>query len=300
MLVAISDDAVSADIRLETEDDEHSASYCPTSLPPSTYHPRRALHIALQDWLLEFRNSVLSTGPIIQPQILTPVPIVPSVNTCMSLTTTTPVPPTLPTLVNSVNQVAEVIQDVMNGIATSAVVMNSLVSETKIDTLLPEQLPEAVANNIASRENGSSNASSAEPMECNHSPDPSPSLSNNTTADTNVDNTEEQMVVEQSKPDSPPSDAANIDVKTPSPKEEPPVSEELQLTIDDLHLLADLFYLPFEHGKKGINLMTEFNWLKSNSQLVIEHNRNNPDGTRKPEVSYCYMYIFFYAFLFIK
>lgn len=54
------------------------------------------------------------------------------------------------------------------------------------------------------------------------------------------------------------------------------------LTVDDLSLLCDLFYLPFEHGGQGLQLLQEFNWLKSNAHVVIEANQNKE--TAKPEV----------------
>ena len=53
------------------------------------------------------------------------------------------------------------------------------------------------------------------------------------------------------------------------------------LTIDDLVLLADLFYLPFEHGSQGVNILQEFQWLKLNSQYSTKP-RN---GGESPEVS---------------
>ncbi len=33
----------------------------------------------------------------------------------------------------------------------------------------------------------------------------------------------------------------------------------------DLLLLADLFFLPYEHGKKAKRLISEFKWLKQNT-----------------------------------
>lgn len=55
------------------------------------------------------------------------------------------------------------------------------------------------------------------------------------------------------------------------------------LTIEDLSLLCDLFYLPFEHGGQGLQLLQEFNWLKSNAHLVIAANQQKENS--KPEVS---------------
>lgn len=40
------------------------------------------------------------------------------------------------------------------------------------------------------------------------------------------------------------------------------------LTIEDLTLLAELFYLPYEHGNKAVQMLREFNWLRANSSVV--------------------------------
>ena len=42
---------------------------------------------------------------------------------------------------------------------------------------------------------------------------------------------------------------------------------ELQnrLTADDLLLLAHFFYLPHQHGKRALQILNEFKWLKANS-----------------------------------
>lgn len=47
--------------------------------------------------------------------------------------------------------------------------------------------------------------------------------------------------------------------------------------MDDLVLLCDLFYLPFEHGSQGVQILQEFYWLHTNAYLVAS------DET-KPEV----------------
>ena len=67
-------------------------------------------------------------------------------------------------------------------------------------------------------------------------------------------------------------------------------TEKELLTHDDLALLCDLFYLPFEHGGQGLQLLHEFNWLKSNAHLVTHANctKNNVatehEAPNKPEV----------------
>lgn len=39
-------------------------------------------------------------------------------------------------------------------------------------------------------------------------------------------------------------------------------------TIEDLSLLAEIFYLPYEHGPKAVQMLKEFNWLRANSSVV--------------------------------
>ena len=261
---------MSADIRLETEESD-SNGMCSAALSPNAYHPRRALTRALKEWLAEFTNSELTSvaQPIVKPQVPTPVAIVPSVNTCMSITSTTPTPSSLPTtLAKNVIQVAEVIQDSLNnGIAPSNnIVMNSLSSETKVDTILPEHVLECAGEN--------SGSCPSEPMECNTT-----SLEN--------EESEDQMMVESTVADK--CDKASESDSIKSSPASSSVGSLLstikdKLELEDLLLLTDLFYLPFEHGKKAVTIMTEFNWLKSNSHLVIEHNKNNQDGPQKPEV----------------
>jgi len=51
-------------------------------------------------------------------------------------------------------------------------------------------------------------------------------------------------------------------------EEDDDVVEDYQLSLEDLTLLSHLFYLPFEHGPQGMELLQEFNWLKLNSHLV--------------------------------
>lgn len=86
---------MSADIKLETETEDGISEDIPPTLPENIYHPRRALKNAIMDWLAEFKRHKQAWGPISKPQpavtmaIPIPVPIIPSINTCMSLTTTT-------------------------------------------------------------------------------------------------------------------------------------------------------------------------------------------------------------------
>lgn len=152
-------------MKLETESDEEGT----IDLPENIYHSRRALRIAIKEWIPEFRRQKQAHGPIIKPQpaitIMSPVAIpVPSFNTCMATSTTTittstsTAPLSLCTTNNiesisssSVNGNSNVLQPaVAAGINHPLVIMNSLVSESKVIS---------------------------EPMDCNMSPALSPQSS---------------------------------------------------------------------------------------------------------------------------
>lgn len=70
-----------------------------------------------------------------------------------------------------------------------------------------------------------------------------------------------------------------------------------ELTEEDLLLLCDLFYLPFEHGPLSVQYLTEFNWLKSNAHLVSNENqlkfKKNGSSESKPEVSTSVLHFYF-------
>ncbi|XP_076831496.1 protein O-GlcNAcase [Brachyhypopomus gauderio] len=57
------------------------------------------------------------------------------------------------------------------------------------------------------------------------------------------------------------------EVFIPGPNEKPLYKAEV-LTLEDLTLLAELFYLPYEHGPKAVQMLKEFNWLRANSSIV--------------------------------
>ncbi|XP_041646297.1 protein O-GlcNAcase isoform X2 [Cheilinus undulatus] len=62
-------------------------------------------------------------------------------------------------------------------------------------------------------------------------------------------------------------DQLKQDVFVPGPNEKPLFTAE-PLTLEDLSLLAELFYLPYEHGNKAVQMLREFNWLRANSSVV--------------------------------
>ncbi|XP_053548462.1 protein O-GlcNAcase [Bombina bombina] len=53
----------------------------------------------------------------------------------------------------------------------------------------------------------------------------------------------------------------------PGPDEKPLYNAE-PVSLEDLQLLVDLFFLPYEHGPKGAQMLKEFQWLRANSSVV--------------------------------
>ncbi|XP_015594300.1 protein O-GlcNAcase isoform X2 [Cephus cinctus] len=295
-------DTVSADIKLETEtEDGVIGEDVPSTLSPNMYHPRRALKNSINDWLAEFSRKRAAWGVIAKPQPCVaptiPIPIIPSVNTCMSLTATTNTTVSATTApVNNSNHLqalAEVCSNVTGSEnfpppPTTGPVMNSLVSDTKVvsEPIMPAVTPLGVPSAPVPA------APSTEPMDCNTTPGNSPihlvkipteddSMVENTSTcsgasgsmQVEVDGTSPtvngtQMIVEN---DNENHDSADLlDVKDP----------DKQLTQEDLSLLCDLFYLPFEHGGQGIQLLQEFNWLKSNAQVVIKKSKDEEENSK--------------------
>ncbi|KAM5142464.1 protein O-GlcNAcase [Mantella aurantiaca] len=66
----------------------------------------------------------------------------------------------------------------------------------------------------------------------------------------------------------------------PGPNEKPLYTAEA-VSLDDLQLLADMFFLPYEHGPKGAQMLKEFQWLRANSSVVSV----NCDDTDEEKVS---------------
>ncbi|XP_029047483.2 protein O-GlcNAcase isoform X2 [Osmia bicornis bicornis] len=279
-------DTVSADIKLETETEDGVLEDIPSTMSPNIYHPRHALKNAINDWLLEFNKKRNVWGVIAKPQPCVaptiPIPIIPSVNTCMSLTatTTTTVPSTPAPVTNSnhLQALAEVCSTVPSADnyvqPSSGPVMNSLVSDT---TVISEPIIPSISSAVENV-TSSNTLSSMEPMDCNTTPNNSPAHTAKiqteddamTCSDASgsmqveVDGSSPavngtQMIVEN--------DSENHDSGDNGDQESPDVDK--RLTPEDLSLLCDLFYLPFEHGGQGIQLLQEFNWLKSNAHLVM-------------------------------
>uniref|UniRef100_A0A671PR46 Protein O-GlcNAcase n=1 Tax=Sinocyclocheilus anshuiensis TaxID=1608454 RepID=A0A671PR46_9TELE len=70
------------------------------------------------------------------------------------------------------------------------------------------------------------------------------------------------------------------EVFVPGLNEKPLFTAE-PLTLEDLILLAELFYLPYEHGPKAVQMLKEFNWLRANSNYVsVNSKAKDPEKVR--------------------
>ncbi|XP_076162213.1 O-GlcNAcase isoform X2 [Ptiloglossa arizonensis] len=291
-------DLTLTDIRLETEtEDGMLGEDVPSTMSPNMYHPRHALKNAINDWLLEFNKKRAAWGVIAKPQPCVaptiPIPIIPSVNTCMSLTsTTTTTVSSTPAPVNSsshLQALAEVCSNVTpsdNFVSPSGPVMNSLVSDT---TVVSEPIIPTIST-TAEHVTTSNTLSSMEPMDCNTTP-------NNSPAHAAKIHTEDDVMIENTSTCSEASGSMQVEVDSTSPvvngtqmivehdsenhdtadnadqESQESIDVDKQLTQEDLSLLCDLFYLPFEHGGQGIQLLQEFNWLKSNAHVIMRKSK---------------------------
>ncbi|KAL3268130.1 hypothetical protein HHI36_007257 [Cryptolaemus montrouzieri] len=342
-------DTVSADIKLETEtEDGQIGEDVPVTLSPNMYHPRQALKNAIKEWLPEFSKHKSVWGPIAKPQptvTVIPVPIIPSINTCMSLTSTT----TTSSIANSTvsaTQLQALAEVTVNDSMVNPLpgpVMNSLVSETKVVcndsipnpiTPIPIPIPIPGTDNenksitilsgtlIKPKTNGAneddgnsqdsdvevktchklngedkalngkeeitmstdtgndlsneSSLSPSEPMDCNFTPNISPAHAGKSTGESNDD-----VVMSETSASS---GSMQIETNDTTMIIENSEKKKSELCAEDLSLLCDLFYLPFEHGGHGLQLLQEFNWLKSNANIVMaENQRTNKDTPEMQE-----------------
>ncbi|XP_036442245.1 protein O-GlcNAcase [Colossoma macropomum] len=58
------------------------------------------------------------------------------------------------------------------------------------------------------------------------------------------------------------------DEYVPGPRENPLYTAE-PLTLEDLTLLSELFYLPYEHGPTALAMLRELHWLRGNSDAAV-------------------------------
>ena len=57
-----------------------------------------------------------------------------------------------------------------------------------------------------------------------------------------------------------------------------------KIDIEQVATFIDMFYLPFEHGRRGLQMLKEFSWLHENS-YVVRKKPSHPDSATEDEVS---------------
>jgi protein O-GlcNAcase/histone acetyltransferase len=288
-------DPVSADIKLELDREGGDGGTStvpppPEKLPPHVYHPRHALRSAVTAWLPEFQKPKSMWGPLTKPQVgLNPLGTMqPTVNTCMTSTATTssvnmPIPCTSVSSTGNVSQPSissgetnNVTLVVWPGLPPGPVVspgvvamhipiMNSFVSQHEVVSDRPELVKPV----------------QFEPMDDTPtSPQAMDSMTNPSTPATG----------ELSSPPTPA--AMQVEVEGMTKSESTTMlcdqtamgdQEDLEdledpglLTVTDLELICDLFYLPCEHGPQALHVLTEFYWLKTHAGCM------RPDGEEDP------------------
>ena len=275
-------DPVTSDIKLElgrTESDCDPVPPPPNPMPSHVYHPRHALRSATQEWLLEFLKSSSMLGPITKPQVgLNPVGVLqPSVNTCLTTTATTssintPLP-NLATLVAppSPKLEAEVVQN-----PAEISVGPSMVQMPLVTPLVPV-MNSLVSHNVVVMEK---TAGGPEPMEVISPVEQysSPSHAMESTTSPPTPGTTADMVEINTNPPTPasvmqvePCGETNGLTKAESTTmlcdEVGPLSANL--TAEELELICDMFYLPWEHGPRAIQILNEFYWLKTHAGVML-------------------------------
>lgn len=258
-------DSVTADIKLESENENGSVEDIPSHIGPNTYHPKKALKIAMNDWLEEFYKAKNAYGRVVSaPFVPTPIPACPPpvVNTCLNSTLPTPAP-------------------TQSGLASPSHLLEVDSSFQPLSSELTNSLV-TPAPMLETKE-----YSSTEPMDCNPSPSSSPKHSASITDGNSVSDSE-------SKGDGPGvetvKDVDGAEEMQTEPIENSSVNgdDAKHLTCNDISLLVDLFYLPFEHGRQGLQFLQEFHWLKTHGHLLSENRRKKPSDAESPEVQEWY------------
>jgi len=266
--------SVSADIKLETENDSESLTEqdITTRVNANAYYPRKALRNAIQAWLPEFNTSKAAFG---KPNNV----ITTSLSTVFPTLTVPPPNITTDVPVNDYDSTLNVESDkyVNDKKRTESVTDSSFQPITKelVNSLVT---PPIILNPL-------------EPMDCNASPAFSPKNCSDFQMDEPALKNENSIISESNTFDSLGlvKDNQSIDsteeMQTESSSESEDESKINLITFEDAILLVELFYLPFEYGLQGMQFLNEFQWLKTHGHLASQARRHANNETDSPEVA---------------
>ena len=269
--------SVSADIKLEAESDNGSIEDIPMHLNPNAYHPKKALRISINEWLTEFNKSKTAFGRSNSFLHLPLPPVLPAVNPISEISESS--------LVNCPNDSKQ--------LEMNAIPSDSLTNAQEIKNFDESgtQSLKAIDPVVSAIESVSKDVNQVlEPMDCNPTPNSSPK---HTPFDTQMEDSNLLKTEIESNPETVAKKGANsVDSAEEMQTESSPEFDEEnrinQLTVEDISLLVDLFYLPFEHGPHALHFLNEFHWLKANGFVVSEYRRKRSTETEGPEVSEWY------------
>ncbi|MEE6486093.1 hypothetical protein FKM82_014501 [Ascaphus truei] len=239
---------VSIQIKLENEGSDEDLE------TDVLYSPQMALKMALTDWLLEFgvplqysSRQITHSGAKAVVLGITPLVSSPSLNAATTVTT--------------------VYQQPIMSQGTALSVDPPMLAKEEEKKQLDEEPMDMV---VEKQEDVNKNVNQilTDIAEAKMSEDLKP-------MDTDKENTAEAKSLEACMQEDACNDIApmqtdeqiNREQFVPGPNEKPLYTAEA-VTLDDLQLLADLFYLPYEHGPKGVQMLKEFHWLRANSSVV--------------------------------
>nr|SVE74972.1 EOG090X01OH [Daphnia dolichocephala] len=261
--------AVSADIALEQESRNGRNDDEDVSLPMLVYHPRLALKKSLQLWLPEFKRTKSMWGPISKPHVSHVPPVTFNASgqsgiPCSSISSleeggASPGSAPMPTADHSSSEDA-----------------NELASDATLTPCLVDGTESAESSSMISLDRV---AEGLEPMETVESASTASSQAKHLDVEDVEDHDIKESPLKEDMPSAPDHEEGDVVMESERKEEE----EDYQLGVDDLCLLCDVFYLPFEHGPQGMQLLQEFNWLKLNAHVVAS-NPSKPASAVCPEV----------------
>lgn len=243
-------DAKPRPARESSSDDGEPAdgdSFC--NLSPSTYHPKRALKLAIEDWLIEFNRSK-HVFPKPSDIISKPLTSSPShLAGSQALTVDE----------DGKERNEQMIDDLSNAIKDGVPISDSAfqpITKELTNSLLD---PPVILN------------PSLEPMDCaDIGPGGATVAANGGDKAPSIDET-----MEDSQPikdgDEPKDEEELKSSGTESSSEEMQTDPSNMFTYDEVSFFVDLFYLPFEHGKTSLTLLSEFHWLINNAHLIANY-----------------------------
>ncbi|XP_054167405.1 protein O-GlcNAcase-like isoform X2 [Oppia nitens] len=265
--------SISSDIKLEAESDNGLIEDIPMHLSPTAYHPKKALRLSITEWLSEFNKQKTAYGRSNSFLNLSLPPILPIVNP-------------LPLEENASNDDKPLDMNTASSLSSSSSPTTSSNDSNADKTTEPNDANELIESAIQSPKDTNQ---ILEPMDCNTSPNLSPKH----TFDAQMEETNVKNDDLDTSPQLTPKRGANSvdsgeEMQTECCSEIDDETRCHQLTYEDISLLIDLFYLPFEHGGQGLQFLNEFHWLKANGFLVSEFRRKITTESEGPEVSEWY------------